>query len=128
LIHGLAFATVIGNFRLEPLAKAESILGFNLGIEFIQLCVVLAVLPALLLLAPTRLYPAIRQAGAVFAGVAATAWIVERFSGASNAFADGLDKMLGYALWLPAAGVVFALLARLARKAPSFARPFLSRS
>ncbi len=128
LIHGLAFATVIGNFRLEPLAKAESILGFNLGIEFIQLCVVLAVLPALLLLAPTRLYPAIRQAGAVFAGVAATAWIVERFSGVSNAFADGLDQMLGYALWLPAAGVVVALLTRLLGKAPSLARPFLPRS
>src|SRR5438045_3779903 len=40
LVHGLAFATVIGNFGLDPLEKAQSILGFNLGIELVQLAVV----------------------------------------------------------------------------------------
>ncbi len=46
LVHGLAFATLIGRFGLEPLQKAQSILGFNLGIELVQLGVVLAILPA----------------------------------------------------------------------------------
>ena len=107
LVHGLAFATVIGNFRLEPLAKAQSILGFNLGIELVQLAVVACVLPSLLLLARTRWYPGIRQAGAVFAGVAALAWIEERVTGTPNGLGDRIDALLGYAPWfIPVATVI----------------------
>ena len=109
LIHGLAFATVIGNFRLEPLAKAQSILGFNLGIELVQLAVVASVLPALLLLARTRFYPGIRVAGALFAGVAALAWIEERITGTPNGLGDRIDAGLGYAPWFVPAATLIAL-------------------
>lgn len=118
LIHGLAFATVIGNFRLEPLAKAQSILGFNLGIEIVQLCVVIAVLPFLMLVAPTRAYPPIRTFGAAFAGFAAVAWIEERLRGVPNGVGDMVDTALGHAPLGIAVATALALGARLvARRA-----------
>jgi hypothetical protein len=118
LIHGLAFATVIGNFRLEPLAKAQSILGFNLGIEIVQLGVVTAVLPFLMLVAPTRAYPPIRSIGAAFAGFAAIAWIEERIRGQPNGVGDMVDALLGHAPLGIAVATAIALVARLA-----FGRP-----
>lgn len=116
LVHGLAFATVIGNFRLEPLAKAQSILGFNLGIELVQLAVVASVLPALLLLARTRFYPGIRVAGAVFAGVAALAWIEERVTGTPNGLGDRIDAGLGYAPWFVPAATLIAVVIQFAAR------------
>lgn len=109
LLHGLAFATVIGNFRLEPLAKAQSILGFNLGIELVQLAVVACVLPSLLLFARTRFYPAIRTGGAAFAGVAALAWIEERVTDAPNGLGDRIDALLGYAPWFVPIATLIAI-------------------
>ena len=119
LIHGLAFATVIGNFRLEPLAKAQSILGFNLGIELVQLAVVAAVLPLLLLLAPTRSYAVVRTAGAAFAGFASIAWIEERVRGTPNGVGDVVDTLLGFAPWFVGAATLVALLARVVLRRPA---------
>lgn len=78
LIHGFAFATVIGSFSLAPMDKAVAILGFNLGIEVVQLIVVAAVLPPLLWLAPHPAYHRLRQGGALFAGAAALFWLSHR--------------------------------------------------
>jgi HupE / UreJ protein len=78
LIHGLAFATVIGSFSLQPVDKAVAILGFNLGIEAVQLIVAAAVLPFLLWLAGRPAYQHFRQVGALFAGAAALFWLWER--------------------------------------------------
>lgn len=78
LVHGLAFATVVGNFGLGVTEKSLSILGFNLGIELVQFAVVLLVAPSLLLLARTHWYPLVRSSGAAFAGIAALAWLAER--------------------------------------------------
>jgi len=40
LIHGLAFAAMLSNFQLSADKLALSILGFNLGIEMMQLFVI----------------------------------------------------------------------------------------
>jgi hypothetical protein len=108
LVHGLAFATVIGHFVLEPWQKAQSILGFNIGIELVQLAVVACVLPALMMLTRNPAYTRLRTAGAVLAGVAAIAWIVERVTGRPNPVAGTIDVTLGYALWLVAALTLWA--------------------
>lgn len=101
LVHGLAFATVIGDFRLEPWSRAQAILGFNLGIELVQLAVLAGLLPLLLLLAPTPRYTPLRVAGAMLAGAAALAWLVERLSGNANAVAGALEAVFARApLWL----------------------------
>ena len=78
LIHGLAFAATLDRLGLGRLERLVGILAFNLGIETMQAVVVLAILPSLLLLSRTRVYPAFRTTGALFAGAAALAWIAER--------------------------------------------------
>lgn len=102
LVHGLAFATVIGHFVLEPWQKAQSILGFNIGIELVQLAVVACILPALLMLVQGPGYARLRVAGAALASVAAVAWIVERVTDRPNPIAANTDAALGYAPWLVA--------------------------
>lgn len=120
LVHGLAFATVVANFGLGVAEKALSILGFNLGIELVQLLVILAVMPSLLMLSRTRFYPILRTTGAAAAGLAAIAWLIERVFDRPNPVAGGIDLLLGYAGYLVAAltiGGAIALL--LPNKRPS---------
>jgi hypothetical protein len=116
LVHGLAFATLIGHFGLEPLQKAQSILGFNVGIELVQLAVVAAVMPGLILLARTPWYAPFRVGGAAFAGIAAVAWILERTTGAPNPIGRLLDIVLAHAPWLVAALTAAALTATAAAR------------
>lgn len=122
LIHGLAFATLIGRFGLDPMQKAKSILGFNLGIELVQLMVVAAVMPPLVMLARTRWYPAVRTGGAAFAGIAATAWILERSLGVDNPVGRLIDSGLSHAAWLFAALILGALLAFASERRPQLIR------
>lgn len=112
LVHGLAFATIVGHFGLGAQEKALSILGFNLGIETVQLLVVAAVLPSFLLLAPTRWFGAVRVGGGVLAMVAATAWLAERWLGQANAVGGLLERGFAQSLWLIAALTVAGLIAR----------------
>ncbi|MBX9731118.1 MAG: HupE/UreJ family protein [Sphingomonas sp.] len=111
LVHGLAFATVIARFGLDIQEKALSILGFNLGIEAVQLLVVLATMPSLLMLSRTRFYQACRSIGASAAGLAALAWLAERLVGYANPVAQGIDLLLGYAPYLVAMLTIGAALA-----------------
>ncbi len=113
LIHGLAFATIIGRFGLDPWQKAQSILGFNLGIEMIQLLVVAAVMPSLILLARSDHYRLIRPVMAAIAGLAAIFWVIERASGRDFAPARFIDAALGYAPWLFALGLAAAAISLL---------------
>ncbi len=78
LIHGLAFATVIANFGLQPLAKATAILGFNVGIELVQIGVILAVMPVLIWAAKSWYFTVIRSIAAALAAIAAIYWAIER--------------------------------------------------
>jgi hypothetical protein len=123
LIHGLAFATLIGHFGLEPLQKAQSILGFNVGIELVQLGVVATVMPALILLARTRTYPSLRVTGAILTGVAAIAWILERVGGGANIVGRLIDGGLAYSPWLVALLTLGALAATWAERRRRVAEP-----
>jgi len=107
LVHGLAFATLIGHIGLDRWQQALSILGFNIGIELVQLLVVASVLPGLVLLAASRFYPPAKNAAAAFAALAAACWIVERASGQDFAPARAIDALLGLA---PYAAAPLALL------------------
>jgi hypothetical protein len=123
LVHGLAFATLIGNFGLEPLQKAQSILGFNLGIEIVQLAVVAAVLPSLLIFGRMAVYRRLRIGGALFAGVAAVAWIVERTVGTRNVLGEAIDGGLAHSPWLLLALSVAAIAAAWVRRRAGMFRP-----
>lgn len=78
LVHGLAFATLIGNFGLGTATRATAILGFNLGIEAVQLGVVLVALPGLVMLARWRHGQKVRAGLAMLTAIAALVWLAQR--------------------------------------------------
>ena len=107
LVHGLAFATVISGFGATVLARGTAILGFNLGIEAVQLALVVLLLPALVVGSRTRFYRPARLALAGFAALASLAWLVERISDTPNAIAAA------FAAVLPPLGLVLVALSLL---------------
>ena len=114
LVHGLAFATIISATGLDTWHLALTVFGFNLGIELMQLVVVLATMPWLLLLAPTPAYGFVRAFGAVIAGVAALGWIGERAFGLANPFGPMVEQAASHPISLAAALALFALSASVA--------------
>jgi hydrogenase/urease accessory protein HupE len=61
LVHGLAFAATLSHLALNTWQRISSLLAFNLGIEFMQLLVVAATMPSLILLSRTGAYTALRK-------------------------------------------------------------------
>ncbi|PSR57187.1 hypothetical protein AHMF7605_05680 [Adhaeribacter arboris] len=100
LVHGLAFADTLTNLHLESGPLLWSLFGFNLGIELMQLSIVALVIPWLILLSQTRIYKATRIVGAMLAGMAALAWVLERVSGQANIITIGVEQLADYAIWL----------------------------
>ena len=121
LMHGLAFATTLADFGLDPLTLGLSVLGFNLGIEAFQILIILLVMPCLIVLARTRVYPTFRIVGAVLTGIAASAWFAERAFGLSNPISGLVEGFAGYAGWL-LAGLVGLTLAIVIAKNSSYDR------
>jgi hypothetical protein len=111
LIHGLAFASGIAEFGFSPWYLVSTILGFNVGIETMQLVVVAVTIPWLILLSRTRFYSPVRILGATFSGAAALGWIVERAFGWRNPVDSIVNSLAAHPLWLVAALAVIALLA-----------------
>lgn len=100
LIHGLAFASILANLDLGAGAMVLSILGFNLGIELMQLIIIVLIVPWLILLSQTPLYKWFRTGGAILAGIAATAWIGERITGNPNFVTAAIEDFTPYAKWV----------------------------
>lgn len=79
LIHGFGFANVLADMDLKGPALVPALLGFNLGVEVGQLAIVGVVVPLFFALRGTTFYrAAVLKGGAVFAGILAFAWMVER--------------------------------------------------
>lgn len=110
LIHGLAFATILANMKLGAGTLALSILGFNLGIETMQLLIVLITVPWLILLSTTPYYKWIRIGGAIVAVVAALAWITERSLGKVNWITAAIAKGAAYDWWLIVALAILSII------------------
>lgn len=110
LVHGLAFAGTLADLQLPAGPMALSILGFNLGIELMQLLVVGITVPWLMLLSQTPAYAAVHVGGAGLAAVAALAWLAERISTQANPLTALVARLATYAPWLLAALAVAAVL------------------
>ena len=93
LIHGLAFAFALNELGVTGWYRLVSLLGFNLGIEAMQLVVVTMTLPALLVLSRTKRYAVFRIVGAAVAGVASCAWIAERILDRPNSIGYNIEKL-----------------------------------
>lgn len=111
LVHGLAFATVLSDLNLEAGPMALSILGFNIGIELIQLFVIALTVPWLILLSLTPFYRWVRMIVAMLAAIAALGWITERISGTPNIIGSSIQNITQDA---PLGILLLALIAVLA--------------
>ena len=116
LVHGLAFSQVIAGGGLDGWHKAAAVLGFNLGIETVQLLVVAVTAPWLILLARSGRYTPVRVGGAAFAAVASLAWALERVIGQSNFVSGPLEGLLGTAPWLLGGVALLALVSTWTRR------------
>lgn len=116
LVHGLAFASLIGDLGLGRGSLVTTLLGFNLGIELVQLLVVALTIPSLIALARTRIYAWLRVGTALVALVWSVSWVLER-STLSSA-----DPFAGMQTWLVQRPLVVAatvaLLALAAQRLP----------
>ncbi|MEU1161635.1 HupE/UreJ family protein [Streptomyces sp. NPDC005921] len=89
--HGMAFSFVLAEMHLSTGQLVTSLLGFNLGIELVQLLLVALALPSLLVLARLRVQPALRLTGATLTGIAALGWLADRL-GLPNPVARAADS------------------------------------
>ncbi|WP_308122254.1 HupE/UreJ family protein [Streptomyces sp. TRM70350] len=94
LVHGLAFASLISDLGLDRGSLVTTLLGFNLGIELTQLLVVALMMPSLIVLARTALYPALRVGVALIGLLFSVSWTLER------AALTSFDPFEGIQTWL----------------------------
>ncbi|WP_433782611.1 HupE/UreJ family protein [Actinomycetospora sp. CA-101289] len=78
LMHGLAFAALLGELGLGRSSLVTELLGFNLGIELTQLIVVALLMPSLIVLSRSRAYPVVRTTLAGLGIVLAAGWLAQR--------------------------------------------------
>ena len=91
LVHGMAFATTLTELQLETGKLILSILGFNIGIEMMQLFIILLVIPWLIILSAFPIYQWFRRMGATFAIIAALGWIAERTTMEENFISNAIQ-------------------------------------
>ncbi|MFT4052200.1 MAG: HupE/UreJ family protein [Microbacterium sp.] len=105
LVHGTAFSFTLAELHLDTGQLLLSLLGFNLGIEAMQLGVVALVLPALVLASRSTRYAILRIVGASVTAIAAIGWMLDRI-GLANPIAQLADGIVGYqgivlvAIWI----------------------------
>jgi len=111
LVHGMAFSFALRDLHLSTGQLVVSLVGFNLGIELVQLLVVALVLPALVLLGRTSRYRWVTTVGGALAGTAALGWLLDRL-GRPNPVATLADLLGGYGWYIVAALWLLALATR----------------
>lgn len=82
LVHGFGFASVLNDLGLPRDALALSLAGFNVGVEFGQLSVVLVVVPLIYLMRKQRFYrPVVLVGGSSVIVAVAAVWFFGRVFG-----------------------------------------------
>jgi len=116
LIHGLAFSTILSDLNLETKELFYSILGFNIGIELMQIFVIILIIPWLIILSKNDHYTWIRLGGAVFAMIAALAWMIERIQFSPNFVSTAVDNFLSKGKWIALFLMICAALSTMTNK------------
>lgn len=109
LIHGLAFASALYNLHLGAGTLALSVLGFNCGIEFMQLFIMLMIVPWMILLSTTFFYRWVRIFGSVISAIAALAWLLERTYDQPNFITQFLLSSMEYGFYYIIGFAVFSI-------------------
>ncbi len=108
LVHGMAFAETMSGLGFNLPAMLSALLGFNLGIESMQLVVVVAVLPWLLLFSRSSWYSPFRNLASVAAAGAALVWLSQRLGWTDDSLTQQLDDASKLWPWLYLALVMLA--------------------
>lgn len=108
LVHGLAFATLVRDVGVGMASSAVGLLGFNLGIEMVQLAIVCLALPALLIFSASPRYAMLRVPAGLLCAGAASVWIAVRTGLVPATAAQVLDTVIGELGWAIAATSVVA--------------------
>ncbi|WP_235822175.1 HupE/UreJ family protein [Gottfriedia luciferensis] len=78
LIHGMGFASLLKDMNLPKSNLAVALINFNLGIEFIQLMIVLLLIPVLLKLQKSMKYQRYMQIGSGIIFILGFIWLIQR--------------------------------------------------
>jgi hypothetical protein len=100
LIHGLAFSQTLQNLHLVSTDLALSVLGFNLGIEAMQVFVISITIPWFIIMSRTNYFKPVKNVFAVLTGSAAIGLIVQRVTGGDNLFSTATDRLVSFSPWL----------------------------
>jgi HupE / UreJ protein len=106
LVHGLGFAGFLSSTDLSAARNIVTLLGFNIGIELVQMAIALAIVPALLTIAATPVYRWLRSALALFCSGIAAVWVADRNVGLDQGFVAPFEAAVETTLML----VFFAVL------------------
>ena len=109
LIHGLGFSGALTELNLDGERMAYSILGFNVGIELMQLFVILCTVPWLIVLSNYPLHRVIRIAGGTFAIIASVGWVIARILEKPNRITEYAEMILVHGKWLIAGLAMLAI-------------------
>jgi hypothetical protein len=118
LIHGLAFASSLMNLSLDTQQLALSILGFNLGIELMQLFIIMLTFPFLMMLSRSIYYAIFRNTGAILIGISALAWMIERITNKGNFITHFIENVANQAIWLLFGLIILAVIAYFSKSKP----------
>ena len=109
LMHGLAFASILSDLQLEGSSMAWSILGFNIGIELMQLFVILVTIPWLIVLSDKSIYQYLRIIGASAAMIAALGWMIERMTSEQNFITKSVELAAKQGQWFLAGLAILSI-------------------
>jgi hypothetical protein len=110
LVHGLAFASVLAGFGFDGRTLAVGILGFNLGVEAMQLVVVSLTLPSLMVLSRSPHYRLVRRLGGALGLTAAAGWVVERSVGVVTPVSKAVAAVASRGSWVVVGLAALALV------------------
>ncbi|MGG3560210.1 HupE/UreJ family protein [Neobacillus rhizosphaerae] len=78
LIHGLGFASILKEMAIPKSHLAVALINFNLGIEAVQLLIVLLLLPLLMFIQKKKLHGKVVQIGSIIITLLGAFWLIER--------------------------------------------------
>ncbi|WP_379923293.1 HupE/UreJ family protein [Erythrobacter sp. R86502] len=116
LIHGLGFAGFLSLTDLSVARNITTLLGFNIGIELVQIAIALAIVPALVTIAATPAYQRLRSALAMFCCIIAAIWVADRYVGLDERFVTPFEAVVETSMMLVFAAVLTTGVALFARR------------
>lgn len=116
LVHGLGFAGFLSATDLSVARNIVTLLGFNIGIELVQIAISLAIVPALVTIAATPAYQQLRTALALLCCAIAAVWVADRYVGLDEAFIAPFETAVEATLILVFFAVLAAGLTLIARR------------